>query len=1010
MAQVAIYFGSQSGTAECFASEIHEEAASHGISSEVFDLRTFTPDSFSAKPITILVVATYGDGEPTDNAQDFGTWMRNPNLGDIPLKGQRFAVMGLGDMNYTKFNQFGSDTDFNLERLGSKRFYERGVGDDSQDIAEDFKKWKEGGFWDALKKVVAEVEIEGGFVQMAKAVVEQEASALPFYLYVGNDENDGAAKDIADCLTEKMQSLGLECAKRQCLSDRKACEVVKKMPKYGVALVVVDAGPSGMCAAGKKLVRNMNVELDKEGLKEKGVMFSVLTVATSKCNNSATMLKNQIQQNCITVGKAFDRLGAVALNGKVPTYVDAGVDDPKAVIDELGESLSKILAAPPPKKVSNQAQKAEKLSSEKPDTKNTAATAARTVVLCTGSESREGGQAMADAFGSKCSLEDAALVSLAGAAREQTRAVLVVECDERGLTDGSRGFYAQLNSAPASMQAQLRKLKFALVTVVVTDVGNAGERANANAARAEIARAVEPLSERLVKMGAICVSTSCVDLQDADEKTMADICVAINQGFSPTPPGTKPEKSEISSDKPVSLAAPVNSASGLPEVRLSPTLAGLAAEAEGAPADVLARFYFEADKAKILKVRELRQDPLASEGLSTVEVEIEALNNLKDYSLGGTLSLLPESDPEDLTAVLPLLGLKSEDLSKYLTFVVGHGEKLKQPFPTPCTLREALSCYCDLARAPSKKMLVALQAKIKEPEAKECLSALLKDDDAMKMFQSSSLCCRMHEFWAMIGVKSLDLGDFLLNCPRQKAREFTIASSPKATPGKITLCVSLSSNVQPDLGSVAEMLQKKGAAVQNVELTRGRFYGVCSNWLTSRLKAGDIVLAKQRASPLKLPEKDVPIIMIAAGAGIAPFRGFVEDLRKSSRNAPAMLFFGCRHPDKDWLYKQEMNAAVKLRTGAMTRLQVGVKRPLAALFPAFSRPDEESSKKYVQDAIREQTSTVKQALESDASVFICGSTAMGNAVLEALADCCDNGKGMVENLRKEGRIIAEMWG
>jgi sulfite reductase alpha subunit-like flavoprotein len=418
MAQVAIYFGSQSGTAECFAEEIQEEAQNHGITAEVFDLRSFTPDSFATKKITILVVATYGDGEPTENAMDFGTWMRQPLAEACPLKGQRFSVMGLGDMNYTKFNQMGIDTDLNLERLGSKRFYVRGVGDDSQDIAEDFKKWKEGGFWKALKEAVAEIESEGGFVEMAKAAVEAEASKLPLYLYVGNGEENGAAKDIADSITEKVQTMGLEVSKRQCLSDRKACEVVRKMPKYGVALVIVDAGPSALCPAGKKLVRNMNVELDKEGLKEKGVMYGVLAVATSTCQNSSMMLKDQIQKHSTTVEKAFDRVGGTTLNTRMPTYIDAGAAEPnpRSVIDEVCESIFKICSGPPPKKVESKAQKAEKILNEKPDT--TAATthsAARMVLLCTGSEAREAGDAMSEAFGSKCSVEDAALVSLAGA-------------------------------------------------------------------------------------------------------------------------------------------------------------------------------------------------------------------------------------------------------------------------------------------------------------------------------------------------------------------------------------------------------------------------------------------------------------------------------------------------------------------------------------------------------------------------------------------------------------------
>jgi len=587
--------------------------------------------------------------------------------------------------------------------------------------------------------------------------------------------------------------------------------------------------------------------------------------------------------------------------------------------------------------------------------------------------------------------------------------VLAIECNEKGLTDGARGFASQLNSAPNNMTAQLRKLRFAVLAVVVTDVGNAGERANANAARAEIARAVEPLSTKLAKIGS-CVASTCVDLQDADEESMMEICKTIRKGFDPTPSAEVVSAPTVAPPMPVLQTA---SDSGLAEVRLSPSMGGLPAETPGAPADVLARFYFEADKAKVLKVRELRQAPLPEEGLSTVEVEIDAANNLKDYSVGGTLSLLPESDPSDIKAMLPFFNLSPADLTKYLTFVVGAGDKLKQPFPTPCTLNEALSRYCDLARAPSKKMLNALHSKLADLEAKERLGKLLKDEEALKLLQSSEYCCRMHEFWTLLGVTRLCLGDFLLNCPRQKAREFTIASSPKASPGKISICVSLSSHEQPDLTSIFDVLAKKGIAASTFAASsRGRFFGNCSSWLSSRLKVGDIVLAKQRPSPLKLPEKDVPIIMVGAGAGVAPFRGFWETLRKGSQTAPAVLFFGCRHPDKDWLYKEDMNGAVRLagRCGALAKMQVGPKRPLASLFPAFSRPDNVQEKRYVQDSIRDQASMLKTAMANDGYVFICGSTAMGNAVLDALADSLDNGKEVVENLRKQGRIVAEMWG
>jgi sulfite reductase alpha subunit-like flavoprotein len=1032
--QVAIFYGSQSGTAECFAEDLQEEASKQGITSEVHDLRSFTPEMFAMKKVVILVVATYGDGEPTDNAVDFYRWASNPDSCGA-LAGQRFCVMGLGDMNYTKFCQMGKDTDLILERMGAKRIYELGIGDDSQDIAEDFRKWKEGGLWQNLQKAAQDCEAEGGYVEMAKAAkkIACENNQLPLFLFIGHEEKDGGAQDVADTLVEKFKDNRLGVPTIQKLSDRKACEVVKKMPRGGVALVVVDSAPEGLCSAGKKLVRNMTVELDKCCLKEKGIRFGVLTVATSNCGSSAAAMKNQIQQNSAPLSKAFDRAGAFAIGSKFPSYVDLGTEEPEPVFDQVCKVVSGLSCEPLPdpdddgnckvKSIFNKTLGINLGDFQRQQSPATPAVGPRTILLCTGNEAREAGQALTKIFGNRCSVEDAALVSMAGAARHQTQVVLVVDCSADGLSDGARGLSSQLMSAPAAMQAQLRKLKFALVTVVCTDVGNAGERANANAARSEIARAVDPIVRCMAKIGASCVASSSLDLQDANENTIAEVSEAIKTGFgmvdekkpargndptaAPTPMRLSPRMAAV----PAEAAVP---AAGMTEVRLSSSLTGLPAEAEGEPACCVSRFYFEAEECKILKVKQLRQQPQLEEGLSTVEIEIEASGKLKDYSLGGTLSMLPENSTDDVHAVLPFFGLQPDDLKKSLTFVAGAGVKLKRPFPTPCTLGKALTRYCDLSKPPTKKMLEKMQPRLQDQDAKERVAQLLKDEETLKLLQASSLCCRMHEFWALLGVTSLDLSEFLLNCPRQKAREFTIASSPKASPGKISLCVSQTSHEQSDLGSILQVLKEKGYTSENTEAPcRGkRFCGVCSTWMNSRMKVGDMVLCKQRSSALKLPEKDVPVIMVGAGAGLAPFRGFWEELRKGPQKAPAMLFFGCRHPDKDWLYKEEMNGAVKLGAacGALARMQVGPKRPLAGLYTAFSRPDAESEKKYVQDQISKQASMVKQAMENEGSVFICGSTAMGNAVLKALGEIIEGGAADVEALRKQGRIVAEMWG
>jgi len=528
--------------------------------------------------------------------------------------------------------------------------------------------------------------------------------------------------------------------------------------------------------------------------------------------------------------------------------------------------------------------------------------------------------------------------------------------------------------------------------------------------------AVAPLALALSRAGATCVCSSAMDLQDAEGDGLKVVCRTLNQGFSGEGAAT-PSPTNGAADAKPAQAPPVATGPAKPGVlKIAPAQAELPAEAAGEAADVLARFYFDADKAKVTKVRELRQKPKHEEGLATVELEIEAAGALKEYGLGGTLSLLPESEPADVEAAVQLMGLTKADLAKWITFASADGASaVKKPFPTPCTLGDALTKYCDLGRAPTKKMLSALQPTLENAAAKDMLSKLLADADALKLLSSSKHCLRMHEFWAMLGVTKLPAGDFLQYCPRQKPREFTIASSPKATPNSITLCVSMTSHDLSGLGELCQALQSAGCLPADAKppSERTRFFGTCSHWLATRLRSGAMVLAKTRPSALHLPSKDVPVMMVGSGAGVAPFRGFWEELRRGAQKAPASLFFGCRNADQDWLYREEMSAAVKLTAGcgALARMQVGPKRPLAALFTAFSRPGDDKKGKYVQDDVRAQATSVKHWIDKmEGSVFICGSTGMGNGVLDALAEILDGGKEKVDTLRKEGRIVAEMWG
>jgi cytochrome P450/NADPH-cytochrome P450 reductase len=94
----------------------------------------------------------------------------------------------------------------------------------------------------------------------------------------------------------------------------------------------------------------------------------------------------------------------------------------------------------------------------------------------------------------------------------------------------------------------------------------------------------------------------------------------------------------------------------------------------------------------------------------------------------------------------------------------------------------------------------------------------------------------------------------------------------------------------------------------------GTFHGVASTYLASR-RPGDRIACSTRSTNVgfRLPkDPETPVIMIAAGTGIAPMRAFIQERAAiaeagARKLGPAILFFGCRHADKDFIYKDELS-------------------------------------------------------------------------------------------------------
>lgn len=119
--EILILFGSQSGTAAKFSNTLAQEGENNLFGVKVIDLEEYENYKLNEN-ICIFLMATYGEGEPTDNAKLFYKWLTANKDENNLLKGLKFSVFGLGNTQYQFYNQMGRNIDKLLEKMGGDRF------------------------------------------------------------------------------------------------------------------------------------------------------------------------------------------------------------------------------------------------------------------------------------------------------------------------------------------------------------------------------------------------------------------------------------------------------------------------------------------------------------------------------------------------------------------------------------------------------------------------------------------------------------------------------------------------------------------------------------------------------------------------------------------------------------------------------------------------------------------------------------------------------------------------
>uniref|UniRef100_A0A8D3E5V8 NADPH--cytochrome P450 reductase n=1 Tax=Scophthalmus maximus TaxID=52904 RepID=A0A8D3E5V8_SCOMX len=149
---IIVFYGSQTGTGEEFANRLSKDAQRYGMKGMAADPEEYEMGELSRlseikNSLAIFCMATYGEGDPTDNAQDFYDWLQEND--DEDLSGLNYTVFALGNKTYEHYNAMGKYVDKRLEELGAKRIFDIGLGDDDGNLEEDFISWREQ-FWPAI--------------------------------------------------------------------------------------------------------------------------------------------------------------------------------------------------------------------------------------------------------------------------------------------------------------------------------------------------------------------------------------------------------------------------------------------------------------------------------------------------------------------------------------------------------------------------------------------------------------------------------------------------------------------------------------------------------------------------------------------------------------------------------------------------------------------------------------------------------------------------------------------
>jgi cytochrome P450/NADPH-cytochrome P450 reductase len=372
---------------------------------------------------------------------------------------------------------------------------------------------------------------------------------------------------------------------------------------------------------------------------------------------------------------------------------------------------------------------------------------------------------------------------------------------------------------------------------------------------------------------------------------------------------------------------------------------------------------------------------------STRHIEVQLPPGIA-YRVGDHLSVVPRNDPTLVDAVARRFGFLPAD---QIRLQVAEGRRAQLPVGDAVSVGRLLTEFVELQQVATRKQIQLMADHTRCPVTKPKLAAFTNEDEASsERYRNEVLDKRRSVFDLLEEYPACELPFhiYLEMLSLLSPRYYSISSSPSGDPALCSVTVG-----------VVEAPASSG---------HGIYRGVCSNYLARR-RAGDTIHATLRETKagFRLPsDSSVPIIMIGPGTGLAPFRGFLQERAalktKGVTLGPAMLFFGCRHPEQDYLYADELKAFVV--------------DGITELYTAFSRGD--GPKTYVQNLIAAEKDRVWALIEAGAIVYVCGDGSKMEPGVKATLVSIFREKGSadadvasrwIDDLGAKNRYVLDVW-